>query len=101
MNSPVRPPLTTFLPSNAPFSPEQQEWLNGLFAGLIEGEASALSAQQAASLLPGVDIAAKPADADDDDAPWHDQSLSLAERMRLADGRPLRRKLMAAMGQQD
>ena len=58
MNSPVRPPLTTFLPPNAPFSPEQQEWLNGLFAGLIEGEAAALSPQQAASLLPDVDIAA-------------------------------------------
>jgi sulfite reductase (NADPH) flavoprotein alpha-component len=101
MNSPVRPPLTTFLPPNAPFSPEQQEWLNGLFAGLIEGEAAALSPQQAASLLPGVDITAKPTDDDDDEAPWHDQSLSLAERMTLAEGRPLRRKLMAAMGQQD
>jgi sulfite reductase (NADPH) flavoprotein alpha-component len=100
MNSPVRPPLTTFLPPNAPFSPEQQEWLNGLFAGLIEGEAAALSPQQAASLLPGVDISAKSGD-DDDEAPWHDQSLSLAERMKLADDRPLRRKLMAAMGQQD
>src|SRR5689334_17731838 len=103
MNSPVRPPLTTFLPPNAPFSPEQQEWLNGLFAGLIEGEASALSPQQAASLLPGVDITAQPAEHEDDDedAPWHDQSLPLAERMKLAEGKPLRRKLMAAMGQQD
>jgi sulfite reductase (NADPH) flavoprotein alpha-component len=100
MNSPVRPPIATFLPPNAPFSLEQQEWLNGFFAGLIEGDVAALSPQQAAELLPGVDIAAEAAD-DDDEAPWHDQSLSLAERMKLAENRPLRRKLMAAMGQQD
>ena len=41
------------------------------------------------------------APADDGDTPWHDQTLALAERMKLADGRPLRRRMMAAMGQQD
>ncbi len=41
------------------------------------------------------------APAEDGDAPWHDQTLALAERMKLADGRPLRRRMMAAMGQQD
>ena len=29
-----RPPIPSFLPENAPFSPEQRAWLNGLFAGL-------------------------------------------------------------------
>ena len=38
---------------------------------------------------------------DDDDAPWHDPAMALAERMKLAEGRPLRRRMMAAMGQQD
>ena len=33
----------------------------------------------------------------DDGAPWHDQTLPLAERMKLAEGRPLRRRMMAAM----
>ena len=37
----------------------------------------------------------------DDGAPWHDQTLPLAERMKLAEGRPLRRRMMAAMAQQD
>ncbi|MGH6678775.1 MAG: sulfite reductase subunit alpha, partial [Bradyrhizobium sp.] len=37
----------------------------------------------------------------DDGAPWHDPSMSLEDRMSLAEGRPLRRKLMAAMAQQD
>ena len=41
------------------------------------------------------------ADADDDGAPWHDQTLPMAERMQLADGKPLRRRMMAAMAQQD
>ena len=34
-------------------------------------------------------------------APWHDQTMPLAERMKLAEGRPLRRRMMAAMAQQD
>jgi sulfite reductase (NADPH) flavoprotein alpha-component len=38
---------------------------------------------------------------DDDGAPWHDQTLPLTERMTLAEGRPLRRRMMAAMAQQD
>ena len=37
----------------------------------------------------------------DDGAPWHDQTMPLPERMKLAEGKPLRRKMMAAMGQQD
>ena len=40
-------------------------------------------------------------DGDDGEAPWHDQTLPIAERMKLADGRPLRRRMMAAMAQQD
>src|SRR5947209_8519388 len=99
MNQPLRPPIATILPPNAPFTPEQHEWLNGFFAGLLE-DVTALSPQQAADLLPGLDVSAAPAAADDG-APWHDQSLALADRMKLAEGRPLPRRMMAAMGQQD
>jgi len=97
MNSPMRPPLASSVPENAPFTAEQRLWLNGFFAGLLEGDATALSPQDAAALLPGVQIGG----AEDDGAPWHDQTLPLAERMTLADGRPLQRRMMAAMGQQD
>ena len=38
---------------------------------------------------------------DDHDFPWHDPSLEMAERMALAEGRPLKRQLMAAMAQFD
>ena len=40
-------------------------------------------------------------DGDDGEAPWHDQTMPIADRMRLAEGRPLRRRMMAAMAQQD
>ena len=38
---------------------------------------------------------------EDDGAPWHDPGLGLDDRMKLANGRPLHRRLMAAMGQLD
>ncbi len=40
-------------------------------------------------------------DGDDGEAPWHDQTMPIGERMKLAEGRPLRRRMMAAMAQQD
>src|SRR5262249_2831406 len=40
-------------------------------------------------------------DGDDGQSPWHDPGIPLTERMELADTRPLRRRMMAAMGQQD
>ena len=44
--------------------------------------------------------AAAPAD-EEDGAPWHDPAMPLHERMKLAETKPLPRRLMAAMGQQD
>ncbi len=101
MSSPVQ--IASLLPENAPFTPEQRTWLNGLFAGLLglDGTATALSPEQAALLLPGVALPAAPAAEADDDAPWHDPAMALGERMQLAEGRPLPRRLMAAMAQQD
>src|SRR5262249_34133728 len=97
-----RPLIPSLIPETAPFTPEQRTWLNGLFAGLIsldEG-VTPLSSERAAALLP--DLLGKSATEDaDDGAPWHDQTLSLPERMKLAQGRPLRRRMMAAMAQQD
>jgi sulfite reductase (NADPH) flavoprotein alpha-component len=104
MNSPLRPPMTTLLPEDAPFSPEQRAWLGGFFAGLIslDNQITPLSPGEASAFLPGSFGDVSPKDAlDDDGAPWHDQTLPLAERMKLAEGRPLQRRLMAAMAQQD
>jgi sulfite reductase (NADPH) flavoprotein alpha-component len=102
MTAPPRP-IPSILPETAPFSPEQRTWLNGFFAGLLslDGGATPLSSEDAAALLPGLGAVAPEALDEDDGAPWHDQGLTIAERMKLADGRPLRRRMMAAMAQQD
>jgi sulfite reductase (NADPH) flavoprotein alpha-component len=97
MSAPVRPPLSSIVPENVPFTAEQRVWLNGFFAGLLDGDAAALSSQQASA--PGLTIGN--VTEEDDGAPWHDQTVPLAERMKLAEGRPLNRRMMAAMGQQD
>jgi sulfite reductase (NADPH) flavoprotein alpha-component len=98
-----RPPIPDLIPESAPFNPEQRVWLNGFFSGLLSldgGGVTPLSAAESAALMPGALAKAAPDDADDG-APWHDQTLVLGERMKLADGRPLRRRMMAAMAQQD
>jgi sulfite reductase (NADPH) flavoprotein alpha-component len=95
------PPKLSLLPENAPFTPEQRAWLDGFFIaalGLADSGITPLSPQDAAAIMAGGDAAAVEAD---DGAPWHDQTMPMAERMKLADGKPLRRRMMAAMGQQD
>jgi len=99
-----RAPLPSLIPESAPFSAEQRVRLNGLFAGLLslEDDITPPSLEQAAALLPGaLDLATLATGEDDDGAPWHDPAMALADRMKLAEGRPLRRRMMAAMGQQD
>ncbi len=95
MNQMTPPPKIEIIPSSAPFSEAQRSWLNGFFAGLLSTDGPApLSGEQGAALLPG-------AASDDGEAPWHDQTMPIADRMKLAEGRPLRRRMMAAMAQQD
>ena len=104
------PPIPSFIPESAPFTPEQRTWLNGLFAGLLglQDGVTPLSSTDAGVLLAGLmDGAATPSvpgqtdDGADDGAPWHDPAMPLPDRMKLADGKPLPRRLMAAMAQQD
>jgi sulfite reductase (NADPH) flavoprotein alpha-component len=96
MNQITPPPKIEIIPSSAPFSEAQRSWLNGFFAGLLSEAATPLSTEQGAAVMQG------PAgDGDDGEAPWHDQTMPIADRMKLADGRPLRRRMMAAMAQQD
>jgi sulfite reductase (NADPH) flavoprotein alpha-component len=76
------------LPETAPFTPAQRAWLNGFFAGLLSAEPLA-----AAAAAPAPELA--------EDFPWHDPTLQLDERMKLAEGRTPQRRMMAAMGQLD
>ncbi|MBR0656287.1 sulfite reductase subunit alpha [Plastoroseomonas arctica] len=76
------------IPETAPFSAEQRAWLNGFLAGLYGGAEGGANSS-----------AAPPPPAED--FPWHDAALSLDERLPMAEGRPLPRKLMACMAQLD
>jgi len=105
-----RPPIPSLIPESAPFTPEQRTWLNGLFAGLfglpenVTPVSNADAAKLLAGLLDGAPGATPPQDdgaETDDGAPWHDPAMPMPDRMKLAEGRPLPRRLMAAMAQQD
>ena len=103
MTQSLVPPAVMLVPETAPFTPEQRSWLNGFLAGLVSLDGSgvtALSPEQSAALMPGAP-AGPLDDGDLGDAPWHDQTLPMPERMKLAESRPLRRRMMAAMAQQD
>jgi sulfite reductase (NADPH) flavoprotein alpha-component len=96
MNQMTPPPKIEIIPSSAPFSEAQRSWLNGFFAGFLSEAPTPLTAEQ------GVAVMEAPAgNRDDGEAPWHDQTMPIADRMKLAKGRPLRRRMMAAMAQQD
>ncbi|UZE47037.1 sulfite reductase subunit alpha [Rhodopseudomonas sp. P2A-2r] len=91
MNQMTPPPKVEIIPASAPFSEAQRSWLNGFFAGLLSDAPTPLSAEQGAAVMAE----------EDDGAPWHDQTMPIADRMKLAEGKPIRRKMMAAMAQQD
>ncbi|WP_428492717.1 sulfite reductase subunit alpha [Rhodopila sp.] len=82
----ISPPLP-LIPENAPFSEAQRAWLNGFLAGLYGGGTG--------------DAAAPVTEPPEEEFPWHDPALEMDERLGLADGRPIKRRLMAAMAQLD
>ena len=95
MSQHVAPPLV-LIPESAPFNADQRAWLSGYFAALL-GPAI----EGATALAPGEAPSVGPKLADNDDAPWHDPSVAITERMEMARDRPEPQKLMAAMAQQD
>jgi sulfite reductase (NADPH) flavoprotein alpha-component len=106
MNAPTR--LThpvPYIPPSAPFTPEQRAWLSGFLAAVLTSDSVSpespwqIERTVLEGLFTGEDEGRE--SCEDDGAPWHDPSLPLLERMKLADGRPLQRRLMAAMAQQD
>lgn len=97
----------SLIPDSAPFSPEQRAWLNGFIAGwtglmedaAIDGSVNGV----AAGLMPGgtATLVESSSGSGEEEFPWHDPALELEERLELAEGKPLDRKLMAAMAQLD
>ena len=74
MNQIAPPPNFELVPETAPFSDEQRSWLNGFFAGLVslDNGVTPLSAEQGAAFMTS-------SDADDGEAPWHDQTIPINE----------------------
>jgi sulfite reductase (NADPH) flavoprotein alpha-component len=94
------------IPETAPFSPEQRAWLSGFLAAALlpEGQSpgAPVATQLGADDMARMGLAGAPqALASNDDAPWHDPSVPLDQRMDMAKERPLAPRLMAAMAQQD
>ena len=82
----ILPPIP-LIPDNAPFSEEQRSWLNGFLAGLYGGAE------------PDADVAGRAEP--EEDFPWHDPAMEMDERLALAESKPIKRRLMAAMAQLD
>jgi len=83
----------TLLPDSAPFTEEQKAWLNGFLAGMLGIE------DEAGNSADSAETAIAEAEPEEEDLPWHDASLPLDDRMQMAEGRPLKHRLMAAMAQ--
>lgn len=94
---------TALIPETAPFSDEQRAWLNGFFSALIGAphgrDVSTGLVADAIDRAAGV-TAESSAD-EEEEFPWHDPALDIDERMALAEGKPLERRMMAAMAQLD
>lgn len=88
--------MHVLIPENAPFEPAQRAWLNGFLAGLL-GMEQALGSSPAGTTPAQVPQPAPQAE----DFPWHDPTLSLDERLKLAEGRAPQQQIMSALGQLD
>ena len=88
--------IISVVPESAPFSAAERVLLNKFFttAFALDQPAVPAPAQTATPANPF-------GDSDDGDAPWHDPAMAIDDRMALAKPRPLRRRMMAAMAQQD
>jgi sulfite reductase (NADPH) flavoprotein alpha-component len=85
-------PHIPLIPADAPFNAEQRAWLNGFFAGIFGPSGIASGAMS---------FAAQAEPEPEEDFPWHDPALEMPERLALAEGKPLKRRMMAAMAQLD
>ena len=107
------PPMTSStisgiaVPDNAPFSPEQREWLGKFLSQMsIQSGGKPTATAVASTSTTQVDVPEAPVEEVEDpdlsnDAPWHDPDKDLSTRMCLAEGKSLAAKLYAAMGQTD
>jgi sulfite reductase (NADPH) flavoprotein alpha-component len=88
------------LPDSAPFTPAQRAWLNGFLAGLLNTQPSSSGSGTSVPLESGAANVTSAPELEEE-FPWHEPSIALEDRLKLAEGKPLARQLMAAMAQLD
>jgi Na+-translocating ferredoxin:NAD+ oxidoreductase RNF subunit RnfB len=99
------------IPDDAPFTPEQRQWLSGYLAA-VGGSGGTGVAPAAAVPIAGTPVAqaaeaaaaattASAAEAPAGNWPWHDPGLGMQQRLDLAKDTSIADKLMAAMAQTD
>src|SRR4051812_41221899 len=88
------------IPENAPFSGAQRAWLNGFFSAIFNAAGTAGPATQVSQAMTKLAAPAEPV-VEEEDFPWHDATLPMVERLKLAENKPRPRVLMAAMAQLD
>jgi len=92
----------SLIPESAPFTVEQRAWLNGFLAGWVGLEVNGRTSQALPSTVLESLPTPEPVPAEPEESlPWHDPNLTIVERLELAEGKPLERRLMAAMAQLD
>jgi NADH-quinone oxidoreductase subunit I len=109
--APVATPAPTAkltIPEDAPFTPEQRQWLSGFLSAVSVGTAPVAGAAAPSAPVPaaGTPGAAAPAATPASEAPagnwpWHDPGMGMQQRLDSAKGASLADKLMAAMAQTD
>ncbi len=101
----VAPMARIAIPDDAPFTPEQRQWLSGFLSAVgVSGGAGVAPA--AAAPVAGTPVAqgaaaATAAEAPAGNWPWHDPGLGMQQRLDLAKDTSIADKLMAAMAQTD
>jgi NADH-quinone oxidoreductase subunit I len=97
------PSAKLVIPDDAPFSPEQRQWLSGFLSAVSVGAAPTASAAPStpAPAAPAPEAAPVAAAAPTGNWPWHDAGMGMQQRIDLAKGASLADKLMAAMAQTD
>jgi NADH-quinone oxidoreductase subunit I len=85
------------IPEDAPFTPEQREWLGRFLVTARVGVASTAAPAPATGQPTAPAAGSAPAG----NWPWHDPALGMQQRLDLAKNKPLADLLMAAMAQTD
>jgi len=95
---PAPAPARITIPDDAPFTPEQREWLGKFLVTAAPVGATVAPAGEATAAQPA---APATGEAPAGNWPWHDPALGMQQRLDLAKNKPLADLLMAAMAQTD